>query len=260
MYNRDNRETRNSEVNQETYQDAQGNTHTRVTRSADTVRTPRPTVADPTAYRDGYVSGQVTERELREENQIARDNDNAARGLLIGVIATSILGLILGTLFFLNQRENPAPVAPIIVPNRSVAPAASPSPSPTTRTETQIIERERLVPVPQTQAPAPQAPAPAPTVNVAPAPAPDVNVTVPSNPAPTSTQPQTGNDATSTQGTPGITTNTAPATSNFNTGNQSGNAPATTGTDTTSTGTTGAGTTGTNTTGTGTTGTGTTNP
>lgn len=251
MYNRDDRETRNSEVNQETYQDAQGNTHTRVTRTADTVHTQRPTVDDPTAYRDGYVSGQVTERELREENQIVRDNDNAARGLLIGVIATSILGLILGTLFFLNQREDPAPVAPIIVPNRSTAPAASPSPSPTTRTETQIIERERLVPVPQ--APAPQspapaptvnvAPAPAPTVNVAPAPAPDVNVTVPSNPAPTSTQPQTGNDATSTQGTSG-TTNTAPATSNFNTGNQSGNAPATTGTDTTDTGTTGTGTTG----------------
>ncbi|HEY9859653.1 MAG TPA: hypothetical protein V6D16_09110 [Candidatus Obscuribacterales bacterium] len=252
MYNRDDREIRNSEVNQETYQDAQGNTHTRVTRNADTVHTHKPTVNDP-AYRDGYVSGQVTERELREENQIVRDNDNAARGLLIGVIATSVLGLILGTLFFLNQREDPAPVAPIIVPNRSVAPAASPSPSPTTKTETQIIERERLVPVPQPQSPAPQAPAPAPTVNVAPAPAPtvnvapapapDVNVTVPSNPAPTSTQPQRGNDATSTQGTSGTTTNTAPATSNFNTGNQSGNAPATTGTDTTGTGTTGTGTT-----------------
>jgi len=255
MYNRDNRETHNSEVNRETYQDAQGNTHTRVTRNADTVHTPRPTV-DDAAYRDGYVSGQVTEREVREENQIVRDNDNAARGLLIGIILTSVLGLIIGTLFFLNQRrDEPAPIAPVIVPNRSVAPAASPSPSPTTKTETRIIERDRLVPVPQPQSPAPQAPAPAPTVNVAPAPAPNVNVTVPSNPAPTSTQPRTGNDATSTQGTTDTTTDTAPASSNLNTGNQSGNTPATTGT----TGTTGTGTTGTDTTGTGTGTTGTTN-
>src|SRR6476469_4913161 len=199
MYNRDNREIHNSEVRQDTYQDAQGNTHTRVTRNADTVHSP----TDETAYRDGYVSGQVTERELREENQIVRDNDNAARGLLIGVILTSVLGLVIGTLFFLNQRrdETPAPVAPIIVPNRSAAPAAKPSPSPVTKTETRIIERDRVVPVPQPQSPAPQSSAPAPTVNVAPAAAPDVNITVPSNPAPASTQPQTGNDATSTQGT-----------------------------------------------------------
>jgi len=249
MYNRDNREGRNSEVRQETYQDAQGNTHTRVTRNSDTVHTQRPTVDDP-AYRDGYVSGQVTERELREGNQIARDNDNAARGLLIGIILTSVLGLIIGTLFFLNQRrEEPAPIAPVIVPNRSAAPAARPSPSPTTRTETRIIERDRLVPVPQPQSPAPQAPAPAPTVNVAPAPAPNVNVTVPNNPAPTSTQPQTGNDATSTLDTPDNTTDTAPTTNNLNTGSQSGNnTPATTGT-------TGTGTTDTDTTDTGTTGT-----
>jgi hypothetical protein len=248
MYNRDNREIRNTEVNRETYQDAQGNTHTRVTRDADTVHPPRATVDDP-AYRDGYVTGQVTERD-REENQIVRDNDNAARGLLLGVIATSVLGLIIGTLFFLNQREeSPAPIAPIIVPNRSVAPAASPSPSPTTKTETRIIERDRVVPVPAPQAPAPQAPAPqapapaAPTVNIAPAPAPNVNVTVPNNPAPAPTQPQTRNDATSTQDTTGTTTDTAPASSNFNTGNQSGDTPATSGTDTTGTGTTGTGTT-----------------
>jgi hypothetical protein len=250
MYNRDNREIRNSEVNRETYQDAQGNTHTRVTRNADTVHTPRPTVDDP-AYRDGYVSGQVTERESREENQIVRDNDNAARGLLLGVILTSVLGLIIGTLFFLNQRqEAPAPIAPVIVPNRSAAPAASPSPSPTTKTETRIIERDRVVPVPQPQSPAPQAPAP--TVNVAPPPAPNVNVTVPSNPAPTSTQPQVENDSTSTQDTTGTTTNTAPTGSSVDPDNQSVNTPTTNTPATAGTGTTGSDTTGT---GTGTTGT-----
>ncbi|MBD2124168.1 hypothetical protein [Trichocoleus sp. FACHB-262] len=245
MYNRDNRETHNSEVRQETYQDAQGNTHTRVTRNADTVNTRTPTT-DEVSYRDGYVSGQVTERELRDGNQIARDNDNAARGLLIGIILTSLLGLVLGTLFFLNQRrETPAPVAPIIVPNRSVAPAAKPSPSPVTKTETRIIERDRVVPVPQPQAPAPQAPAPAPapapTVNVAPAPAPDVNITVPSNPAPAPTQPQTGNDTTSTQGSSGSTTDTAPSTNDLNTGDQSDTAPTTEGTSTTGNDTTNTG-------------------
>ncbi|MBD1942149.1 hypothetical protein H6F50_07220, partial [Coleofasciculus sp. FACHB-712] len=88
-----------------------------------------------TSYRDGYVHGRVSERRVNEEGQEIRDNNNAARGLLIGIALTSLLGLTLGALYFLNQRnqqveEYTAP-APVVVPVPSPSPSASVAPNST---------------------------------------------------------------------------------------------------------------------------------
>ncbi|NJM66335.1 MAG: hypothetical protein HC851_12070 [Acaryochloris sp. RU_4_1] len=71
---------------------------------------------------------QRLERERLETNRQLkiRDNDNAARGLLMGVIITSILGLGILTWFFFTNRQE-TETTPVVVP---VQPKPSPSSSP----------------------------------------------------------------------------------------------------------------------------------
>lgn len=111
-----------------------------------TLNSHRPTPAER-AYQDGYVSGQVAEQRMRRRTQIIRDNENAARGLLIGIGLTSILAVTLGLLFLFNTRRQPEPA---VAPGPVVAPA---SPNATTRQntnrQTTVIERsQQTVPVP----------------------------------------------------------------------------------------------------------------
>lgn len=116
-------------------------------------------VVRPNSHQEGYVEAQkVDDGRLFVEEQRVRDNDNAARGMLIGIIVASLLGLGVLAWYFLNQRE--APVQQIIVPQRT---SPSPQASPSTPPDVNII-------VPSGQ-PA-QAPEPAPDV--------DNNITVPS--------------------------------------------------------------------------------
>jgi outer membrane biosynthesis protein TonB len=110
------------------------------------------------SYGDGYAHGRVVENIRQEEVQEVRDNDNAARGLLLGIILTGLTGLTIAAVYLLNQRSQvPPPATPPVV-----IPQASPSPSQPPQVRERVIER---------QVPAPQAPAP------------NVNITVPS-PAP----------------------------------------------------------------------------
>ena len=131
------------------------------------------------AYRDGYVQGRVSEQRIREEQQIARDNENAARGLLVGILFTGLAALTVGAIFLLNQRNQP----PVIIQRQ--APVASPSPSPQVRDR--IIERDRLIPVPQPQPP-------------------QVNITVPNSQPVAPPATQTVPDASTTQTAPSGTT------------------------------------------------------
>ncbi len=164
MTNKNDSQSFNREVRQDSYNDANGNTHTNVSKTEKTVNN-IPVGSNSNSYKNGYVDAQ--------ENLVARDNNNSAGGLLIGLLLASLVGLVGGTLFFLNQRNNtPVPVTPtIVVPQK---PEAKQPPE----KQTTIIERTRdvLVPVPQQQTPAPQPPASAPKQ--------DINISIP-NPAPT---------------------------------------------------------------------------
>ncbi len=154
--------------------------------------------AKQSAYHDGYLHGSVSQHNRDVVNQDVRDNDNAARGLLLGILLTSLVGLTAGGLYYLNQRNN-QPV-PASVPVRvQTTPTTSPSPAPTTRTDTTIIEREVPVSSPEAtiierSVPVP-VPVPVPTSSpnqttiiererAVPVPSnstPDINITVPSN-------------------------------------------------------------------------------
>lgn len=85
----------------------------------------------PAAYTEGYVHGRASERSLERQHQEIRASNAASRGLLLGIALTSLVGLVAGSLFFLNQKEEP-PI-PEVVPS----PVTSQQPV----RETTIIER-----------------------------------------------------------------------------------------------------------------------
>lgn len=121
---------------------------------------------------------EIYNQELRRDNQIARENNSASSGLMLGILLTSLVALGLGALFLFNRG------------GESSAPTGSPT----------IIERTREVPVPQPQAPDVQPPDVNITLPKVEAPQPDVNVTIPSPAAPEAPAAETTptGDATST--------------------------------------------------------------
>lgn len=174
------------------YQDSNGNRHTRVNQHTETVRS----TDRPEAYRDGYTHGRIAEQRHLEETQTVRDNDNAARGLLLGIILTSLVGLAAG-LYYLSQRNTEEPVpatAPVVIPSASPEATLSPTPQNTIIQERTIESSPTIIPVPQPQATT--SPAPQQNINIRQAPAspaspstvsPDINITVPPSPAPSPT-------------------------------------------------------------------------
>lgn len=140
---------------------------------------------NPTSHQDGYVQGRAVEQHRNAVNQEIRDNDNAGRGLLVGIILTSLVGLTAGGLYLLNQSNQ----TPTTIDRTIVVPKAAPAPSQSPQVRERVIERERVVPVPQQPQPAA---------------VPNVNVTVPQQSAPT-------------QSAPAAPTQSAPAQSNTQT-------------------------------------------
>ncbi|WP_341530590.1 hypothetical protein WKK05_15705 [Nostoc sp. UHCC 0302] len=163
MTNKNDYPNYNREVREESYIDPNGQIKTNVKQTEETVNN---SFVEPksNSYRNGYVDAQ--------EDLVTRDNNNSASGLLMGLLFASLLGLVGGVIFFLNQRnDTPTPVAPaIVVPQKSEAQQAP-------QKQTTIIERtkEVAVPVPQQQVPAPQPSTPVPQQ--------DINISIP-NPAP----------------------------------------------------------------------------
>jgi hypothetical protein len=83
-----------------------------------------------TRYQDGSVDRRVEEDRLYIDRS-ARDNENAARGLLVGIIAACLVGLGLVAWYLLNQRDEQPQVQPVIVPQQqspSSPPQSSQSP------------------------------------------------------------------------------------------------------------------------------------
>jgi hypothetical protein len=179
MANLNEREVNKTVISKNSSTDINGNTHTNLTRESGTVSNSK---TNPRSYQQGYAQG----RNNAQGNLAERDNNNASRGLLLGIILTSLAGLTLGAVWYSNERNNEAVenAAPIVVPvpNKvSPYPAAAQPP----QTKTTIIERTREVPVlvPQQQVSPVAAPSP-PVVNVTVPPAavpspPVVKVTVP---------------------------------------------------------------------------------
>ncbi|MCC5607913.1 hypothetical protein LC612_14230 [Nostoc sp. CHAB 5834] len=128
-------ESKNSEIKQESYTDTNGNIHTDLTRTTETVKN---SAANPNSYTNGYVQGRNTERNYQQADLAERDNNNASRGLLLGIIITSLLGLVVGGVWYFNQQNNAAVdnIVPIAVP----VPSSSPTPSASPQTKTFQLE------------------------------------------------------------------------------------------------------------------------
>ncbi|MGI0487310.1 hypothetical protein ACN4EK_17845 [Pantanalinema rosaneae CENA516] len=147
----------------------------------------------------GYVRGRDYERQYDRDLE-ARDNENAGRGLLLGILLTALVAATAGAVFLLNQRDRTAPSTPPIVIPRTSPNTTQQQQQPQIRER--IIERDRLVPVPQS-------PAPNPNVNIT---VPPATQSAPSSQAPApqapAAQPQgtitspTNDDAETTPSTP----------------------------------------------------------
>ncbi|MDX2214680.1 MAG: hypothetical protein SFY66_15425 [Oculatellaceae cyanobacterium bins.114] len=155
----------------------------------------QPVAQTDLAYRDGYEHGKAHEHYV-EADLRNRDNENAARGMLFGIVFASLASAVIAALFIANHNPTSTPVAPVAVP---VPQSPSPLPSPQTnnvQVRERVIERtQELVPVPQPQPPTVTNP-PSGTVNQAP-----VTQPVPGQPQGQTTQPQT-QTTQSTQGSP----------------------------------------------------------
>ncbi|MBE9118469.1 hypothetical protein IQ249_21495 [Lusitaniella coriacea LEGE 07157] len=149
----------------------------------------RPATNEEVAYRDGYTSGQIAEDRLRkqeelaqQENQRVRDNENASRGLLLGLLLAALIAIVGGLAFLFTESQRSEPTVPTAVPVPVEKEEDENAEQPTPENNTTIIERtiektKEVVPAPQQQ------PSPAPDVEVN-TPAPEVEVNVPQPSAP----------------------------------------------------------------------------
>lgn len=114
------------------------------------------------SYQNGYVEGRDQESRLD-----ATTRNDSGSGVLLGVVLAILAGMVVGTMFYLSSRNQPATqndrptqILPIPVPNTNNSQPQSGN------KETTIIERtinntKQVIPVPQN----PQ-PAAAPKVNI----------------------------------------------------------------------------------------------
>lgn len=217
-------------------------THNTTSRTTETVN------VDPSkkaAYHDGYVHGRVIENSQQAEIRRVRENDTAARGLLLGIILTSLLGLGLAAVYYLNQRNEA--VEPAVTPTtapRAIEPSPAPTPIRSTERETTIIER--AIPVPQPSAEERPAtptniditvptPPSQPTPAATPTTPPNINITVPNSvnqEAPTPAEPRSGGTDTNTSSnaeTDSSTNRSGAGTLTQPSGSSGGSAPANSG-------------------------------
>ncbi|MEP6518877.1 hypothetical protein [Microcoleus vaginatus] len=173
------------EIHQEVHTDAT-NGHVSTTRTTTNVPSTTGKASKEAAHHQGYVQGQMAENHRQLGVQEVRDNENAGRGLLLGILLTSLVGLVLGSVYYFNRSEEaPTPAsAPVIVVPKANQPSATPAPTRTIEREKTIIQK--IVPVQpspvQNATPAPQ-PSPAQQATPAPQanPAPNINITVPNS-------------------------------------------------------------------------------
>ncbi|WP_017294414.1 BON domain-containing protein [Geminocystis herdmanii] len=113
--------------------------------------------------------------------QIDRSDKNISKGLLIGVIVTTVAGLVAGVIYFLNDLNNPQPVPIVTIPTEKV----NPNPTPIKVVEKEVV---KIVPV---QVPVPT---PMPTVKAPEAKAPETKT--PEAKAPETKTPEPNNNPT----------------------------------------------------------------
>jgi hypothetical protein len=228
MTNHDESNSYNREVRQDSYTSADGNIHTNVTRTSETVEN------NADKYEDGYVSGRIQERDYQRRNLAARDSNNAAGGLVLGVMLAALATLVGGAMWYLNQSKEaenatPTPIeTPVTTDTNELESEVSQPPQNNTTT---IIERTKEVavpvpvevPVPQEQAPAPEPQQRDININVQPQEGGNQSETQTSTPQKQTTpkQPQSSSDSSNNSSSETEAQNQTNPTSNSNSSNNS---------------------------------------
>ncbi|MUG95980.1 hypothetical protein F7734_27965 [Scytonema sp. UIC 10036] len=213
----DSNDRKNSEeIRKDIYTDGNGKTHTNVTRTTETVNNGR---TDVESYQNGYLQGQSSER-IYQDQMTQRDNDNTARGIILGLLLTLLTGLTVGAVWYFNQRDSSVEktTTPSEVPTTN---SASPSPSPVgtqnTQTRTTIIERTREVPTVIERTKEVPVPVFIPEQKPSPKTTPNVNITVPPQEGVTKQAPPTTETAPTSPSNSNTSTSEAETNSDTNT-------------------------------------------
>ncbi|MBD2744052.1 hypothetical protein [Coleofasciculus sp. FACHB-1120] len=108
--------------------------------------------SEQVSYQNQYLKGRNSERlfqeQFQKQNYIVDENANALTNVLMNLAFTSIVSFLVGTLFFVAQRnESSLPSVP--VPNGSPAQSAEKK---TTIFDRTVDNLQELVPTPQKQA------------------------------------------------------------------------------------------------------------
>ncbi|NCO75015.1 MAG: BON domain-containing protein [Cyanobacteria bacterium] len=103
------------------YRDSQGNFHTDQNQS---------------------VNGKLADAHIQDV-RVEHADKNISKGLLIGVIVTTVAGLIAGVIYFLNDVNNPQPISVINIP------AEKPEKNDPSPPQIKVVEKEvvKIVPV-----------------------------------------------------------------------------------------------------------------
>jgi BON domain len=146
------REYKDSEGNLCTeYKDSQGNIYTEY----------RDSLGNFHSDKNGYIDGKLAEAHIQDV-RVDRADKNTSKGLLIGVIVTTVVGLTTGVIYFLNDLKNPQPVSVVSVPTYKTDPKPNSTPE-----QVKVVEKEVVkivqVPVP---VPTPEAKSNQSTVNI----------------------------------------------------------------------------------------------
>jgi len=80
-----------------------------------------------TSHDRGFVQGEISENNRQSGVQRAREDNNASGGLAVGIILAGVVGLVLAGMYFLNRRDQ---TAPVIIPITPIGqPSATPAPT-----------------------------------------------------------------------------------------------------------------------------------
>lgn len=120
------------------YKDINGNIYTEYTDINGNFHSDRKDLID-----DRLVDAHI------QDARVERADKNTSKGLLIGVIVTTVIALIAGVIYFLNDANNPEPVAVVPIP----AETADPEPTEVGEEEAVQTTPTRTTLVPSNQVP-----------------------------------------------------------------------------------------------------------
>lgn len=143
MNAKDSRRNINRAIHRE-YTDSQGNIRTEYKDTQGNIYTEyRDSLGNFHSDKNGSIHSKLVDAHIQDV-RVERADKNISKGLLIGVIVTTVVGLTAAVIYFFNDLNNPQPVPVVNIPAEKSDSNANPTPPPV-----KVVEREvvKFVPV-----------------------------------------------------------------------------------------------------------------